>query len=163
MATQILLLWFNCNEPFDLAEFRLKSLPTGLVASDKIDCDNAEAVGAAIQNELENICIEDAVIPKKAQVRTLQLMKPGVKIDSKTIHIDPLIFFTRLTALIQRDGKNEGNFKYELTPESTTLFRNEMMRKSGKPVLRKHLLNKYTSCDCPCSRPVVIDEGALIL
>ena len=62
--SQKLSLWFNCNEPFDLAEFRLKRLSTGLVASDKIDCDNAEAVGAAIQNALDNICIEDAVIPK---------------------------------------------------------------------------------------------------
>ena len=42
---QKLLLWFNCHEPFDLAEFRLKSLSTGLVASDDINCDNAEAVG----------------------------------------------------------------------------------------------------------------------
>ena len=55
----------------DLAEFCLESLSTGLVASDDINCDNAKAVGKVIQNALDNICIEDAVIPRKTQVRTL--------------------------------------------------------------------------------------------
>ena len=68
---QKLLLWFNCDGPLNLAEFCLKSLFTGLVASENINCDNAEAVGEAIQNALDNVCIEDAVIPRKAQVRTL--------------------------------------------------------------------------------------------
>ena len=89
-------------------------------------------------------------------------MKPGVKIDSKTVHIDPLILFTRLTALIQRDETVEENFKYKFTPEPTALFKNGMTRKSGKSVLRNHLLNKYPSCDSPSSRSVVIDGGALL-
>ena len=49
---QKFLLWFNCYEPFNLAGFRLKTLSTGLVASDDINCDNAEAVGVAIQNDI---------------------------------------------------------------------------------------------------------------
>ena len=59
----------------------------------------------------------------------IQLLKPGVKIYSKIVHIDSLILFTRLTALIQRDRRVEQNFKYELTPEQATLFRNGMMGK----------------------------------
>ena len=78
-----------------------------MVASNNINCENAEAVGKAIQNALDNICIEDAVIPRKAQVCTLQLLKPDVKSGSKTFHIDPLILFADFTALIQRDGKVE--------------------------------------------------------
>ena len=66
----------------------------------KIHCDNAEAVGEATQNALTNVCIEDAAIPRSAQLPTLQLLIPDVKIDSKTFIIDPLIPFTRLTALI---------------------------------------------------------------
>ena len=102
-------LW-RSQKKRDLAEFRLESLSTGLVASDDINCDNAKAVGKVIQNALDNICIEDAVIPRKTQVRTLQFLKSGVKIVSKTVYIDPLILFTRLTALIQRDGKVEKKF-----------------------------------------------------
>ena len=133
-----------------------------MVASNNINCENAEAVGKAIQNAVDNICIEDAVIPRKAQVRILQLLKPDVKSGSKTFHIDSLILFADFTALIQRDGKVEENFKYELTLELTMLFRNGMMRKSGKSVLRNHLLNKYPSCDCPSSRFVVMDGSALL-
>ena len=58
---QKLLLWFNCLESFNLTEFGLKSLSTGLLVSGDINCDNAEAVGETIQNVLHNTCIEDAV------------------------------------------------------------------------------------------------------
>ena len=90
MATQI-ITWFNSHKPFDLADFRLENLSTGLFASYDINCNNAEPVDEVIQNALDNIYAED-VIPRKAQVHTLQLLKPGVKTDSKTVHIDPLIF-----------------------------------------------------------------------
>ena len=75
---QKLLLWFNCHEPFNLSEFRLKCLSTGwlrlssgwlcdesVYISDDINCDKAEAVGEAIQSALDNICMEDVVIPKR--------------------------------------------------------------------------------------------------
>ena len=42
----------------------------------------------------------------------LQLLKPGLKTDSKTVYIDSLILIIRLTALIQRDGKVEEKFKH---------------------------------------------------
>ena len=115
-----------------------------------------------IQKSLDGVCIEEAVIPRKGQVHTLQMLKPGVKIDSKTVHVEPLILFTRLTAIIQRDGKVEENFRYELTPEPTTLFRDGMMRKSGKSVLRNHLLQKFPSSECPSSESCVVDGGALL-
>ena len=54
-----------------------------MIASDDINCDNAEAVGEVIQNALHNKCIEDAVIPRKAQVRTLQLLRLGVKMGQR--------------------------------------------------------------------------------
>ena len=132
---QKLLLQFNCHEPFDFAEFHLKSLSTVLVASDNINCNNAETVEEALQNVLDNICIQNIAIPGKAQVCTLQLLKP-------------LILSTDLPTLIQRDEKGEENFKFKLTPEPTTLFRNGMMQKSETSVIRNHLLNKYQSCDC---------------
>ena len=137
---QKVLLCFSCHDTFDLAEFCIKSLHTGLVASDDINCDNAETAGETIQNAFSNICIEDTVISRKARVGTLQFLKPDFKIDSKTVDIDPLILFTRLTALIQRDGKVEENFKNELTPEPTTLFKNGICKISGKSVLRNHLI-----------------------
>ena len=59
-------------------------------------------------------------------------------------------------------GKWKKSFKSEPTPEPTTLFRNGMMWKSGKSVLRNHLLNKHPSCDYLSSRSVVIDGGALL-
>ena len=145
------------SRSFWFSRISLKSLSTGLFGSDNINCDNAEAVGEATQNPLDNICIEDAVIQIKALVYTLQLLKSGVKIDSRTVHINPLILFTRLTVSIQRDQNVEQNFKYKLSSESSTMFKNKMMQKNWKSVLRNHLLNKYPSCDCPSSKSAMID------
>ena len=40
---------------------------------------------------------------------TLEYLRPGVKIDSKYVHIDPLILFTRLSAILQRETDSVKN------------------------------------------------------
>ena len=40
-----------------------------------------------------------------------------MKIDSTNVHIDPLILFIRLTAILERETDFVENFDYELTPE----------------------------------------------
>ena len=44
-------------------------------------------------------------------------------INWKIVHIDPLILFTRLEAIIQRGGGVTDHFIYELTPEPTSLIK----------------------------------------
>ena len=89
--------WFQTHDPFDPDIPTLRSLTTGLTAavSDNINCDDAEAVGQMIQEKLDGVCFQKATIRRSDQVRTLECLQVGVKLDKTVIHIDPLILFTR--------------------------------------------------------------------
>eukprot|EP00795_Rhopilema_esculentum_P012560 gene12560-3255_t len=54
--------WFDLHNPFGEDGQHLKSLSTGLIADDRVNCDEAENVGRNIQNQLDNRNMEDASI-----------------------------------------------------------------------------------------------------
>ena len=143
----------------------LNSLSTGLTASvgDGINCDQAEQVGFEIQKKLDNACIEDVKFKRKDQVRTLEDLPPEIIIESKTIHINLTILFSRLTALASREDNVSDQFFFELTPEPTALFKDGLIRKPTKAVLRNAILKlaestkRVTADSC-----VVVDGGALL-
>ena len=99
-----ILEWFNEHEPFDLNEQRLRSLSSGLTATDDgLNCDKTEQVGAKIQALLDNVSIANASIKRSEQVRTLDHLYTGILVDKHKVHINPNILFSRLIAIIQRD------------------------------------------------------------
>ena len=155
---------FEIHNPFDVTESLLKSLSTGLTISDMMDvnCDEAEKVGYAIQSKLDGVCLEEAKIKRKDKVTTLDSLRPGVKIDKTTVHIDPNILFTRLTAIVQSEDDVAAQFFYELTPEPTSLFKDGFMHKSSKSILRSSILNKVTHAVNTDADVCVIDGGALL-
>ena len=125
----------------------MRSLSTGLTATDEdgVNCDNADGVGRTIQEMLDNICIKDAIIRRKDHVKTLESLRPGITIEKKAVHNDLVILFTRLTAILQREECIAEHSCYELTPEPTSLFKDGMMRKSNKSILRNAILEKVES------------------
>ena len=155
--------WFKIYEPFDAMDPNLKSLYTGLTASvgDGINCDQAEQVGFEIQKKLDNACIEDVKFKRKDQVRTLEDLQPAIKIVNKTIHINPTILFSRLTALASREDVSD-QFFFELTPEPTALFKDGMIRKPAKAVLRNAILKLAESTKHVTADSCVVDGGALL-
>lgn len=128
--------WFQTHDPFDPDIPTLRSLSTGLTAgeSDNINCDDAEVVGQMIQKKLDGVCFEVATIRRSDQVRILECLQVGVKVDKTVIHIDPLILFTRASLLLERQDQEEqiNNFKFEFTPEPSALFKDGSMRKTRK-------------------------------
>ena len=96
-------------------------------------------MGENIQKSLDNLTVEEAKISKRDQIKTLDILHTGIVTDSKPVHIDPLILFTRLAAIIQRDGRVADHFKYELTTEPTSLFKGGYMRKPAKSSLRNYI------------------------
>ena len=78
---------------------------------------------------------ENSTKRSSKNIRT-QYLSPGMRIDITNAHIDPLILFTRLTAILQRETDSVENFNYELTPETVSLFKEGIMRKPQKAVLR---------------------------
>jgi hypothetical protein len=159
-----LISWFEIHDPFDPSQTLLKSLSSGLTAldDDGINCDDAENVGLEIQKSLDNKSVADAKIKRSEKVKTLSDLQSGVKLDGKAVSIDPIILFTRLTALIQREEDIESAFYYELTPEPTSIFKDGMMRKVEKSVLRNHLLDKVQPTGIKPTAHCVIDGGALL-
>ena len=101
------------NEPL------LRSIATGLTATegDGINCDEAEKIGQDIQ----------ATIKKKDQIKTLELLKMGVEKDKENIHVDPMLLFSRLVALIEREEEIREYFRFELKAFPISLFQNGMM------------------------------------
>lgn len=158
--------WFQTHDPFDPDVSTLRSLSTGLTAgdSDNINCDNAEVVGQMIQKKLDGVCIEVATIRRSDQVRTLECLQVGVKVDKTVIHIDPLILFTRATLLLERHDQEEqiNNFKFEFTPEPSALFKNGSMRKTQKSELRNSILKPHPHVQKPNADCCVVDGGAAL-
>ena len=115
-----LINWFDIHEPFNKIETNLKCLASGLTAAEE---DDAEDVGRAIHFKLDNISVKDAKIKRTDQVRTIGKLRPGIKIDGKTTHIDPTLLFIRLTALLGPQDDVSKKFDFELTPEPTALFK----------------------------------------
>ena len=69
MDLEEVIKWFDSHEPFDPLEHNLKSISSGITAvTDKINCDNAVEIGEMIQEKLDGVCFEDAVIKQKSKV-----------------------------------------------------------------------------------------------
>ena len=116
---QKIISFFDERDPFDSCEPQLKCLVSGVTATDTdyINCDDAENIGRVIQTQLDAICFEAAKLKRSAQLHTLEELRPGVKMDNKTVHIDPCILFTRVTAILSCEDDIAQYFEYELTPE----------------------------------------------
>ena len=107
------------HNPFDDNEPLLRSIATGLTATegDGINCDEAEKIGQDIQ----------ATIKKKDQIKTPELLKMGVEKDKENIHVDPMLLFSRLLALIEGEEEIREYFRFELKAFPISLFQNGMM------------------------------------
>ena len=142
----------------------MRSISTGLTATedDKINCDNVEDIGRSIQLTLDNVCVESATIKKSDQVKTLDDLRPQINIDNKTVHVDPLILFARLTVLLQREYDATDKFNFEFTAEPTSFFKDGMRRKPNKVLLRNTLLDKVDPVINIQANACVIDGGALL-
>ena len=156
--------WFDQHEPFDINEPRLRSLSLGLIAAegDGINCDKTEQIGVQIQKQLDNISVTEGSNKRSQQVRSLNHLLPGLKVDKKQVYINPTILFSRLIAIIQREEEISPYFDYELTVIPTSLFKDNTMRKTPKSQLAKAVANNVQPCEHNVQATHVIDGGALI-
>ena len=158
-------LWLEAHDPFDENEPFLKSISTGLTATeeDGINCDVAEKVGQEIHSKLDGVSFSEAKIKRNDQIHTLESLKMGVKIDKEKVNVDPLLLFTRLLVLVEREEDMKRYFRYELTSIPTSLFENGMMRKAGKSNLARSI-KQDVSPNSPTSnqRSHILDGGSLL-
>ena len=91
-----LIQWFDEHNPLDMNQPLLRSSVTGITATadDNVNCDDAEEVGNTLEVKLDNVCVEDATMKTTDKVQTLESLRPEVKFEGKTAHIDPSVLFT---------------------------------------------------------------------
>ena len=156
--------WFDQYNPFQVNEPNLRSLTSGLTSSDEdqINCDNAELVGYRIQKSLDNVSIDSASIKRNDQVRTLEYLQNPIKVGKENVRFDPMLLFNRLILLAQREDDMAGCFNYELTPSPTSLFKDGLMRKANKAMLKKAITQNIEPSEENPYTMYVIDGGALL-
>ena len=79
--------------------------------------------GAKIKMKLNNVSVTEASLKRKDQVCSLDHLQPGIQIDKKKYHIDPMNLFSRLIAIAQREEDMIPYFSNELTTIQTSLFK----------------------------------------
>jgi hypothetical protein len=104
----------------------------------------------------------EASIKRNDQVRSLDHLHPGIKVDKQKINIHPNHLFYRRIAIAQRDENMAPYFDYELTAMSTSLFKDNFMRKSVKSQLAQALEKEVQSSGENPQAVHVLDGGALI-
>lgn len=75
---------------------------------------------------------------------TLEVLQSSISIENTLIRINPMVF-GRLTTLIKHKYEKVQQFICELTPEPTSLFTDEYMRKQNKSILCNHILEVGTN------------------
>ena len=141
------------------------SLDSGLVDDhNSVTCDQAEKIGAKIQESLTGKTFASCSFTRKDQIKNIQSLYSYVTVDKEKIVIDPLTLFLRLALIVERktDTERDDYFAYELTPYPTSLFEDGVMRfAKNKSSLKTYLLvgvKPMTIPECHC----VADGGALL-
>ena len=91
-------LFFEAHNPFDSEETDLRNLFTGLTAKtdDQINCDQTEEIGKIINEKLDRISFSISSVKRKEQIKSLEELKVGLKLDKENIYVDPSVLFSRL-------------------------------------------------------------------
>lgn len=134
--------WFKDRNLFQPTMVNLQSLSSSLTESsnDNINCDEAEAVGNLNRVKLDCKIADNCSIKRKDQVHTFRCLQPATALEKETVHINPVILFDRLTILIKREEEKVTFFKYELTPNPASLFKDGKMCKAYKAEFRNRIL-----------------------
>ena len=130
-----------------------------------MNCDDTERIGRLIQEKLDGVLFEDVSFKKVNQVITLASLSNKVTHQGKVFSVDPTLLFSRLILIMERTDDMLPYFKYELTSEPTSLFKDNMMRKSNKSTIIPFLLREnydYKVGNTGEFHHVVVDGGFLL-
>ena len=84
--------------------------------------------------QIDNVVVTEAKVPKSQKVRNLLQLTKAVKIDTQDLHIDPAILLIRLLVLVERSEDPVSYFQYELTAYPASIFNGNYMKNVNKVV-----------------------------
>ena len=77
-----------------------------------INCDRANVVAAKVQQPLHNQTYISVKEPRKEKIATLATLHSTLKMDNEVVDIDPLILFSQLILLAEREEEATPCFVY---------------------------------------------------
>ena len=159
-----ILKWLAQHNPFDIQRPELRSLSSGLTASDGdgFNCDEVEEVVSLLQGKLDDVKYHEASIKRTEKVRTLIHLTKGIKIDQETVHVEPLILFSSRMQSFSKDAKTEHLTSSMSSLRSHHLCSNTVMRKPTKSVLGSSETSGVTTVITEIDTSYVLDGGALL-
>ena len=155
--------WLEDHSPYTGTK-ELVSIANGMTASIEsvINCDNAEDIGAKIQQSLD-VNYQMSKIKRSEKVKTMTSLLSAVKIDNEDVTIDLMMHFSRLIVMAMREKNIASYFSYELSPYLTSLFKDGIMCDPKKSKLRDYLTKNVLQAELPVgSFTHIIDSGALL-
>lgn len=103
-----------------------------------MNCDEAEQIGAKIQQFLNDVEFKISKIKRRGKVKAMASLQNAVKKGNKEVRIDPMTLFSRLVVLFMRENDIASYLFYKLSPYPTSLFKNGKMRDPKKSKLREY-------------------------
>ena len=165
---QKMLNWISIRNPFLVPGENLQSISTGLMSSSQVDnvnCEQAQVIGAKIQKSLDNKLINDDSIKRTEQLKSVASLRNNICKKGGERLPDPKALFYWMVTIAEREENLDQFFRYELTAEPMSLFKEGMMRKPDKPSLRKVNMPEEDAMpkkDVAPNSHFVIDGGALL-
>ena len=129
---------------FNIKDERLRFLSSELAVKpgDQVNCDDAESVGRKIQEQIDNVAVTKAKVPRSKKVRNLLQLTKAIKISTHDVYIDPAILFIRLLVLVERSDDPVSYFQYELTRYPASIFHGDYMKHVNKALLGHEITDK---------------------
>ena len=159
-----ILKWIAQHNRFDIQRPELRPLSSGLTASDGdgVNCNEVEEVGLLLQGKLDDVKHHEASMKRTEKVRTLIHLTKGIRIVQDTVHVEPLILFSRLLVLLERYKYTTPYFQYELTPFPASLFKHSLKHNEVTMQYMSYARHRYGTCsivfDGFSSRPSLKDH-----
>ena len=142
---------------------KLISFSSGLMSSDGIvnACDS-EGVGLMILSSLDGGNFTDK-FPNKLKCKNFDALRKTVKINKRETVLQPLMLFTRLALVSQRQLTLKQSLCFELTPLPMSLFDDkQFLRKPDKSKLGLLLKSKVEPSEEFTAKLLIVDGGWLL-
>ena len=98
------------------------NIANGLIATDKVNVHEGISIGEEMAKAIQNSLPQGFYDPLKRTVTTMQVIKTGIAVDSKTVY-DLETLYSRLRILSQQRSIDLKHvFSYELSPLPFSLF-----------------------------------------
>ena len=118
--------FFDVNNPFESPWAYLKNVDTGIIADERINCDDSCKIGHKIMSKMNNLKFKEIKLLKSDQAKTFSVLRKPTKINKEDVFISSNELYQRIILTVCNIGPpNPEIFSYESTPVASSLFHDD--------------------------------------